>query len=507
MSVTDLSPHRPSPPPAAPAAPARSHRDPGIDLVRALCVAAVMLVHGLQVAVTLGADGPVLEYATRGAAWYPALTWVLQVMPLFFVVSGFAGAIGLRRLRARGGSTADFLAARVHRLLVPALAPLAVFAAALTALAALGVPEELLREAGLRWREPLWFLAVFLGVQALLPRLLRLHDRAPWTSLFALVGAAVLVDLLRAGTGIEAIGYANLAFVWLALQQAGFLLADGQLERLPRPGRAAAAIASVAVLALMVLTGVWSPDLIAHLNPPTTALLVLGAAQTMALSLLRPHLISLARRPRIAAATGFVTARTMTFYLWNLSALLLLAGALLLLAVQGLLVLPEPSTAGWWVTRPLWLAASIALTAAAAWIAGPLERLRMPQPTRSVGHAAQAIGLGIAALGLVLATGATAVSLLGGSALLLLALRRARARAEGWDGGTPVPGDVYPVGVRSAWPCRRPEGSSCPPPCRVAPCSPPSPRPRWSSPAAPAAPPLRRSCWPRTICPPARRAR
>src|SRR5699024_14234 len=192
MSVTDLSPHRPSPPPAAPAAPARSHRDPGIDLVRALCVAAVMLVHGLQVAVTLGADGPVLEYATRGAAWYPALTWVLQVMPLFFVVSGFAGAIGLRRLHARGGSAADFLAARVHRLLVPALAPLAVFAAALTALAALGVPEELLREAGLRWREPLWFLAVFLGVQALLPRLLRLHDRAPWTSLFALVGAAVL---------------------------------------------------------------------------------------------------------------------------------------------------------------------------------------------------------------------------------------------------------------------------------------------------------------------------
>src|SRR5699024_3404655 len=77
-------------------------------------------------------------------------------------------------------------------LLVPALAPLAVFAVALTALAALGVPEELLREAGLRWREPLWFLAVFLGVQALLPRLLSLHDRAPWTSLLALVGTAVL---------------------------------------------------------------------------------------------------------------------------------------------------------------------------------------------------------------------------------------------------------------------------------------------------------------------------
>src|SRR5699024_4464274 len=279
-------------------------------------------------------------------------------------------------------------------------------------------------------REPLWFLAVFLGVQALLPRLLCLYDCAPWTSLLALVGAAVLVDLLRAGTGIDAIGYANLAFVWLALQQAGFLLADGQLERLPGPGRLAAAIASVAVLAIMVLAGVWSPDLIAHLNPPTTALLVLGAAQTMSLSLLRPRLISLARRPRIAVVTGFVTARTMTFYLWNLTALLLLAGAFLLLAGQGLLVLPEPSTAGWWAPRPLWLAASIALTAA-AWIAGPRQRLRMPRPTRPAGHAVQAMGLGIAALGLVLAAGATALSLLNAGLLLLLALHRVRARVEG----------------------------------------------------------------------------
>ena len=424
MAVIDLAPHRPSP---LPAPPAGSHRDPGIDLVRALCVVAVMLVHGLQVAVTAGAAGPVLEYATRGAAWYPPLTWVLQVMPLFFVVSGFAGAVGLRRLRARGGSVTDFLAARVHRLLVPVLAPLAVIALALTALAALGTPEGLLTEVGLRWREPLWFLAVFLGAQALLPMLLRAHERAPWASLLALVGGAVAVDVLRARTGIDAVGYANLALVWLALQQAGFLLADGHLERLSSRARLLGAIGSVAFLAAMVLGGVWSPDLIAHLNPPTTALLVLGAAQTMVLSLLRPRLAAFALHPRVAAVTGFVTARTMTFYLWNLSALLLLAGASLLLAGQGLLSLPEPSTTEWWADRPLWLAASIALTAAIAWIAGPLERRPMPRPTRSVRRAVQSIGLGIAALGLVLAAGATPLSAMGALVLLLLALGRVRA--------------------------------------------------------------------------------
>src|SRR5699024_4874769 len=162
------------------------------------------------------------------------------------------------------------------------------------------------------------------------------------------VGGAVAVDVLRARTGIDAVGYANLALVWLALQQAGFLLADGHLERLSSRARLLGAIGSVTFLAAMVLGGVWSPDLIAHLNPPTTALLVLGAAQTMVLSLLRPRLAAVALRPRVAAVTGFVTARTMTFYLWNLSALLLLAGASLLLAGQGLLSLPEPSTTEWW---------------------------------------------------------------------------------------------------------------------------------------------------------------
>ncbi|GAA4519645.1 acyltransferase family protein [Brachybacterium paraconglomeratum] len=425
MAVIDLAPPRRAHVPAR--TPAPSHRDRGIDLVRALCVLAVMLVHGLQVAVTAGAAGPVLEYATRGAAWYPPLTWLLQVMPLFFVVSGFAGAIAHRRLRERGGSATDFVTARVHRLLLPALAPIAAVALALAALPALGVPDELLGEAGLRWREPLWFLAVFLGVQALLPALLRAHERAPWPSLLALAGGAVIVDVLRAETGIDAVGYANLAFVWLALQQAGFLLADGRIEALSRRARLLGAGAAVTALLAAFASGLWSPDLIAHLNPPTTALLVLGAAQTLALSLLRPRLRELAERPHIAAVTGFVTARTMTFYLWNLSALLLLAGGTLLLAHWGALTLPEPSSLQWWLDRPQWLLASIVLTATAARLFGPLERVRAVRPTGELRRTGQAIALGLAGLGLLLVAGASPLSGVAALALLLGALARIRA--------------------------------------------------------------------------------
>ena len=51
----------------------------------------------------------------------------------------------------------------------------------------------------------------------------------------------------------------------------------------------------------------------------------------------------------------------------------------------------------------------------------------MPRPTRSVRRAVQSIGLGIAALGLVLAAGATPLSAMGALVLLLLALGRVRA--------------------------------------------------------------------------------
>lgn len=425
MAVIDLAPPRPAPTPVTPPVPAR--RDAAIDLVRALCVPAVMLVHGIQVSTTLGAGGPVLEYATRGAAWYPPLTWLLQVMPLFFVVSGFAGAIAHRRLRERGGTATTFVTARVHRLLVPLLAPVAVAVVGIAVLAAVGVPEGLLEEAGLRWREPLWFLAVLLGVQSLLPLLLPAHERAPWASLAALAGGVVAVDVLRGQTGIEAISHANLAFVWLALQRAGFLLADGRIDALPRRLRAAGVVVALAGLGTAFATGFWSPDLIAPLNPPTTALLVLGAAQTLALSLARPHLGRLAARPRIAAVTGFVAARTMTFYLWNLSALLLLAGGSLLLAQHGLLTLPDPSSAAWWASRPLWLAASIALTAAAAWLAGPLERLRPVRPAHDLRRTAQAVLLGLAGLLVLLAAGICPLTGLLALALLLGALSRIRA--------------------------------------------------------------------------------
>ncbi|MGP4916847.1 acyltransferase family protein [Brachybacterium tyrofermentans] len=424
MTITQAS----RSPRTAPTSPtAATGRDPVIDLVRALCVVAIVLLHGLQMGVTVGPYGPVLEYTTVGASWYPPVTWLLQVLPVFFVIGGFSGMLAFRRLRDRGGIATDFVVGRVHRLLLPAVVTISVVAIALAVLQVRGVPTDLLLEAGLRYSQPLWFLGVFLGSQTLLPAMLRAHERAPLGTLAVLGAGALGVDALRSLTGVDAVGYANLAFVWLALQQLGFFLAEGRLDALRPVTRMRIGAGAVALLAGAFALGIFSPDLIAQMNPPTSALILVGVAQTAAFTLLRPTLAALITRPRISAVTAFVTARTMTLYLWNLPVLLTMAGVSAYLAEHGGLLLPDPSGLLWWTLRPSWLVLSLVLTATVAWVLGGMERRRLHQPTTSSSRALQAVLLALAGVLIPLLAGTTVLTAMLAAGLFLAALSRVRA--------------------------------------------------------------------------------
>lgn len=407
-----------------------SRRDPAMDLVRALCVVAVLLLHGIQMGVTVSPAGPVLEYTTVGASWYPPVTWALQALPIFFVVGGFAGMSAFRRLRDRGGTTTDFVVGRVHRLLLPAVVTVAVVTLALAVLGLHGVPAELIQVAGMRYAQPLWFLGVFLACQALLPALLRAHERAPLAALAALAAGAVGVDVLRSLTGLDAVGYANIAFVWLTLQQLGFFLAEGRIDALRSETRLRLGAVALGLLLGAFALGICSPDLIAHMNPPTSALLLVGVVQTAALSLLRPALSQLSAHPGVAAFTTFVSARTMTIYLWNLPVLLLMAGVSAHLATSGGLALPEPSGMLWWTTRPWWLVLSIVLTAAVAWMLGGTEQRRLARPTTSSTRAWQGVALALIGVLVPLLAGTTVLTAGLAAALFLVALSRVRAPRE-----------------------------------------------------------------------------
>lgn len=115
-------------------------RDTGIDLVRAFCVVVVVLLHALMAGVTVSEAGPEFVNTAEGAPWFAPLTWVVQVMPLFFVVGGFAGSIAYRRLRERGGTPVTFVVGRVHRLLLPAVYSIGTAGVGLAVLAASGIP-------------------------------------------------------------------------------------------------------------------------------------------------------------------------------------------------------------------------------------------------------------------------------------------------------------------------------------------------------------------------------
>ncbi|UUT34309.1 acyltransferase family protein [Microbacterium elymi] len=301
----------------------------------------------------------------------------------------------------------------------------------LALLAICGVPGDIVQLAGFRYSQPLWFLGVFLLCQALrrlcwprtsgrrcAPWARSPRQRSSWMSSAGSPGSARSASSTSPSSGSRS-------------SELGFFLAEGRIEALPRRVRAGAAIAAAAVFAAGCVIGVFSPDLLENLNPPTAALLLVGVAQTALFSLLRAPLTAVSRRPRVAAFTRFVTARTMTIYLWHMPVLPTLAGITALVAMSSGLALPEPSSASWWMTRPLWLALAVLLTAVVAWALAGLERRPMPAPTSSVRRARQAVIIGLVAVVLLLAAGTTAVSAAVAVILLVGALLRIRAPRRG----------------------------------------------------------------------------
>ncbi|MGN6425759.1 MAG: acyltransferase family protein [Leifsonia sp.] len=412
---------------AAPSAPARA-RDGSVDLVRAVCLGVVVVLHALMVGVSVGPHGLVLENALEAWDGFPALAWVAQVMPLFFILGGFSAYGQWTRLHAAGAGYGDYLASRLRRLLAPAATALVATTVLLAALTLSGVPAAVVATAGFRLGQPLWFLGVYVLCTAAVPLLAEAHRRRPLVAIALLAAAALGVDVLRETTGVTAIGFANLVFVWLLVQQLGFWLASGRLDGMRRRSLLALAVAGVAAVAGGAACGLWSLDLYADLNPPATALAAFGVAQLALFQVLRPRLRTAAARPALARAIGAVNARAMTVYSWHMLALIGLAGLLLLAGIA----LPVPLSADWWATRPLWLLAAVAAVTVLVAVASRAERRPAAAPAADgAADAGRLRALAAAACGAggvltILVAGSGLAGWVAGCALVLAALRIAR---------------------------------------------------------------------------------
>jgi peptidoglycan/LPS O-acetylase OafA/YrhL len=327
---------------------AERERDPAIDLVRFVCLALVVVSHCMMVSPVLHPDGTVTSENTLGDQhWFEPVIWIFMVMPLFFVTGGTTGLQSWRRLKASGGNGFEFAQARLLRLVRPAAALLAVMFLGLWAARLTGVDPQVLQLIATGAGMPLWFLAAYLAAQLNIPLLARFHARAPWLTMGVLVALVVAVDCLRGA--LPMLAYANLVFLWCAVQQVGFLMVDGHLTRLTRSHLAGLIVATNLLLGAVTGLGLYTGNMLVNLNPPNLCLFLLGVSQAAALQLVRPWLAWTWQFGWVRAMVMVSGRHAMTVYLWHLPLLAGMSGLLLLTDFPK----PAAGTAEWWWARPL----------------------------------------------------------------------------------------------------------------------------------------------------------
>ena len=302
-------------------------RDRYVDLLRVVSLAVVIVGHWLMAVVIIGRDGSIT--ATNILAMTPSLqpvTWLLQVMPIFFVVGGFSHAVALRSLRRRGGDYPEFVRSRTNRLLRPTVVFVGIWLTITLVAEATGHESRIMVIAARIVAQPLWFIGVYLGVVALAPVMERWHRwLGAWSPLapVVLAVAAGAVDVARLGFGVPDIGYLNVALVWLATHQLGFLYADGTLIRAGWRVPTTMAVAGFGATLALTALGPYPVSLIgvpgermSNMSPPTVALLAQAIGLTGLVLLLRAPVSRWLARPRVWARVVIANGLTMTAFLW-----------------------------------------------------------------------------------------------------------------------------------------------------------------------------------------------
>ncbi|WP_309073900.1 acyltransferase [Paenarthrobacter sp.] len=343
-------------------------RDPAIDLVRFTCLLLVVAAHCMMVSPVLHKDGTVTTLnVLMEQSWFTPVAWGLMIVPLFFVLGGVTGLQSWRRLNAHGGNGFDFAQLRLLRLVRPAMAVLAVMWGGLWVALLLGVHPQVIQLMTAGAAMPLWFLAAYLTAQLSIPLMARLHERVPLLTFAVLVALIITVDSLRGA--VPVVAFANMIFVWCAVQQLGFLMADGFFEKRSRSWLLGAVVSSNLLLGLVTGVAVYPGNMVVNLNPPNFCLLLLGISQAATLQLLQKGIRWIADLRWVQVVIAVAGRRSMTIYLWHLPLLVGMSGLLLLTDVPK----PLAGTAEWWWARIPVFFAVLTLLVPVVWLFGRLE--------------------------------------------------------------------------------------------------------------------------------------
>lgn len=355
-----------------------------VDFLRAISILFVIIGHWLITSAFF--DKPTGELQTVLALdvipWTAWLSWVFQVMPIFFIVGGYSNAISLESAKAKNLSYSQWLTGRLHRLLTPLLLLVAFWALLSIALGFSGIEPDTIAMMSKVALVPTWFLAIYTMIVLLAPVTYAFWQRWGIASLLIYILCAALVDFAFFELNLPALGWTNYFWVWLAVHHLGFAWHDGRLGQ--RMSLLCLALVAFALLYLLIHFGPYpvamagSPgEAVSNTLPPKITLIALGLFQFGLLLAIEKSMQRFLARTTPWALTIIVNTMIMTVYLWHMTVLIFVIGMLYLAGGIGLEY--EVGTAAWWNTRPVWLFVLFALLLPVALLLSPLERIATPK--------------------------------------------------------------------------------------------------------------------------------
>ena len=377
-----------------------------MDLYRVAAVALVVAGHWLAASVAFHDGHFVRENPLAELPWTQWLTWIFQTVPVLFLVAGYASAASwTRRTDARFG---NWLRRRFRAVLGPTTTYVLVVLAGVGVAVLARVDASSVALSAWSVAMHLWFIPMYLVLVALTPAAIAMHRRWGLLPPLALSIAVGVVDAVRLGGWLPALGWANNLLCWLAMYQAGVAWFFGAL-RGSRPIWLAAAAGAVLAAAIGVgpypvsLIGV-PGQVVQNSAPPTVVMMAFGLTQAGLLIAIAPKVTRWLRGSVAERPLAVVNERVMLVYLWHMIAVVVLS---VVAYPAGLFPQPALGTGAWWLSRLLWIAVLSVLTAVVLLLVGfgrsVLTGSLISVPVRLPAHFADPmliVGAGVASVAL-----------------------------------------------------------------------------------------------------------
>jgi hypothetical protein len=421
------------------AAGTKPDRDRAVDVARLAALVVVMFGHCALLLATIDSGGLRIGNLLGEVPSLTPVTWVVQVMPLFFLAGGAAGAYGWRE----GTQWGTWLVVRAQRLYRPVFWYLAFWTVALVVASTI-LGSDSATGLGRECVALLWFLGVYLVTLAFVPALTRMRTgRMVAVVIASLLAGATLVDAVRIATGELMSGLPNFVLVWLIPVVIGVAYARGLI------GVAVTLAVAVSAFAAQVLLAVFGPyevslvvtgtEHMSNMTPPTLLLGLQCTWVSCAFVAAAGPVRRWAQRPRVWQVVAVGNRGAMTLYLWHIPAIAIATFSLHAVGLDAY----DVDAPGFWGLLALRAVVFAVVMAVMFLLLSPLEHRRLPGwdgEVRATGLRSTVAGVLVCLAGVLLVllakngmAGAAGYTLLG---CFMAAAIAARASAGG--AGKPV---------------------------------------------------------------------